>query len=104
MAKPTRLSNDKINEIMASPAVRKALANKAHRIQPRAASIANSAGAEAFAKALRVETGTRPGAQSPTGLKRPYARVIADMDDASRDADRGAALSRTKILRRASGA
>lgn len=104
MAKPLRLSNDKISEIMASPAVRKALENKARRIHPRARSIANGAGATAFATALRVETGTRPGARSPTGLKRPFARVIADMDDAARDADRGADLSRIKILRRASSA
>ncbi len=93
-----------IQEVAESDFVRDAIAAEARRMLPAAQRAAYNAGANAFAKSLRVETGTRPGSKSPTGLRRPYARIIGEDTDEVRDADRGAKLTPTQILRRASRA
>ena len=104
MAGKPKLSNAKINEIMANPAVRAALRAKAARVEPRAKSLAYASGAPGLAKALEVVVGVRPGTNSPTGLRRPFARVRAEITDDIRDSDRGAKLTRRQILRRSSSA
>ncbi len=102
MAKPIKLSTKKINEIMASDAVRDALERKAARVLPRARAIAYSSEAPKLAAALETVPGTRPGTNSPTGLKRPYVRVGAVLTDEIIEEGKRARLSRVKILRRAS--
>ena len=93
-----------IAQALAAPAVAAAGQERATRIMRRAQTMAANAGAVEFAKALRVETGVRPGAQSPHGAKRPYARETADITDEMTDADRGSRMSRNTIMRRASRA
>ncbi|MBM6622669.1 hypothetical protein JTF08_13720 [Micrococcaceae bacterium RIT802] len=104
MAAKLKLSAEKINEMMGSPAVRKAVAAKAARVLPRAKSLAYSSGADGTGKALEVIEGVRPGTKSPSGLRRPYARIRVEVTDEVREQDRGSKLSRRQILRRSSSA
>ena len=81
--------------------VTRALASRAGQVLNRARYEAYKAGRVNFGDALRVETGTRSGAKSPHGIKRPYARVIAAITPERHKADsRKAKASRTEILRR----
>lgn len=95
------LSVDQINAMMQLPTVRAQMMDRAHRALPTVKSAAYSAGAPAFAAALRIESGTRPGTKSEAGLQRPYVRIIADTTDKMDRDDARAKLSRQKILRRA---
>ena len=103
MAKTT-ITAETISKAMDTPTVRAALRAKAARILPRAQRLAYGAGAKEFGDALHVEEGTRPGVKSEGGIKRPYARVSADVTDEVKDADAGAKLTRISILRRSAGA
>ncbi|PFG19872.1 hypothetical protein [Serinibacter salmoneus] len=84
-----------------SPAVREALRRRAEQLLPRAQRLAYTAGANSFAKSLRVEQGTRPGTKAKNGLQRPFARVVGDSTDEIARADAAAKLTRRQILRRA---
>ena len=103
MAKPIQLTPELLTQIAGLPAVRALLEAKARRMLPRAQRLAAQAGALEFGKALRVEQGTRPGDKAD-GFARPYARVTAQVTPEMDAADKGAALSRRQILRRASSA
>lgn len=103
MAK-TKITAETIAKAMDAPAVRAALRARAERILPRAQRNAYGAGAKAFGDELHVEEGTRPGAKSKDGVRRPYARISADVTDTMKDADAGAKLTRISILRRSAGA
>lgn len=69
--------------VLQNPKVREALADTAKRLLPICQRLAYQEGCDEFADSLRIETGTRPGTKSPTGIKRPYARVIAGSEDAA---------------------
>ena len=88
-----------IDQVLASPAVREALYARARLVLPRTQRAAAQAGAVELSKRLRVEQGIRPGAKAG-GFQRPYARVIADIDDDVRKKDRGAKLTPRQIVRR----
>lgn len=94
------VSTEKLNEALQQPGVRKALNARAQRILPTARAVALSVGAKAFSDALRVETGTRPGAKANEGLRRPYARVTAEVTPEMKRADGRTKLTRQQILRR----
>lgn len=98
MAKVT-ITKDLLERAMGTDAVRQALAQRARLVHPRAVRAAADAGALEFAKRLRVEEGVRPGTKSPDGIRRPYARVIADMPEDARKADARSRRSRRSILR-----
>lgn len=98
------LSPKKRQEILDHPSVRAAARAKAARMLPRAQRLAIEAGAPNFAKALRVVEGRRPGSKARDGIKRPFARVTANLTDELKTRDAGAKISRTQILRRASRA
>ena len=90
-----------INAAAAHADVTRALASRAGQVLNRARYEAYKAGRVNFGDALRVEAGTRSGAKSPHGIKRPYARVIAAITPEQHEADsRKAKASRTEILRR----
>jgi hypothetical protein len=101
MAEAFEVSTELLNEAAQTPAVRAALAAMARRLLPRAQRIAAQAGAVQFGRALRVDTGTRPGTRAHGGLQRPYARIVADVSPAMDEADAASSLSRRQILRRA---
>lgn len=98
------LSPEFIARTMASPAVRTALAAKAARVLPAAQTSARAAGAPAFAEALKITTGIRPGTLARNGLKRPYARIGATITPEISAADVRATLTHRLILRRATRA
>lgn len=103
MANPKlTISTRLLNDAMGSNKVRAALRAKANRVLPRAKAIAYSVGATEFAKALKVRDGTRPGTRSPSGFKRPYARVVAAVTPELKKKDGRTSLSRQQILRRGS--
>lgn len=104
VAKPMRVSPELIEAAMNNPAVRAALKAKAERIAPRAQRVAAAAGAVEFGRALHVTEGVRPGTKAEGGVKRPYARVEADLTEEQRIADAGATLTRNQILRRSARA
>lgn len=83
------------------PAVLAALQARGRLILPRAQRDAAKAGAVEFARRLRLESGTRPGAKAAGGFRRPYVRVVADMPEDARQADSRSRLTRREILRRA---
>lgn len=103
MANPkTTISTRLINQAMGSNKVHAALKAKADRVLPRAKAIAYSVGASEFADALEVREGTRPGTNSPSGFKRPYARVVATVTPELKKKDGRTSLTRQQILRRGS--
>lgn len=69
--------------VLENPQVTSALMSTAQRLLPITKRIAYQDGASDFADSLRIETGVRPGAKSPTGIRRPYVRIIAGSEDAS---------------------
>lgn len=69
--------------VLESPEVWEGLNSIAARLLPICQRLALQEGCPEFAESLRIETGTRPGTKSPTGIKRPYARVIAGSEHAS---------------------
>lgn len=71
------------HNVLQNPEVREALNDTAKRLLPICQRLAMQEGCDEFADSLRIETGTRPGTKSPTGIKRPYARVIAGSEDAA---------------------
>jgi len=85
-----------------SAQVREALNARARLILPRAVRVAATAGASQLAARLTTESGTRPGTKATGGMRRPYARVMADMPQDARVADAGAKLTPRAVLRRAS--
>ena len=102
MAKPAKglTVHEAVNAALTHQTVLAALQARANQILGRARYNAYAAGRINFGDALRVETGRRPGTKSPTGLKRPYARVTATITPEQHKADsRNAKASRTKILR-----
>lgn len=97
----TGLSIKQTNDVLASKPVRATVQARADRILPTARSIAFSSGARAFGNSLRAESGIRPGAKSPTGIKRPFTRITGDVTEDIKRADARSKLSRQQILRRA---
>ncbi|MDU3736497.1 MAG: hypothetical protein E6586_08730 [Bifidobacterium scardovii] len=87
--------------VLANPGVRKALNATARRLLPIAKRIAYKEHAPDYADSLRIETGTRPGTKSPTGVKRPYARVIAGSENAAEQEFGGKNMPKRGFLRRA---
>lgn len=84
-------------KILNLPGVKDALQDLAeHQVLPKAASLAASAGLPEYAADLRVEVGVRPKG-------RPYARVIADRDDAEKYEHGDTKTARLRILGRAAG-
>ncbi|WNM27551.1 hypothetical protein RN607_00695 [Demequina capsici] len=96
----TGLSTKKLNEVLQAQAVRSALEARARRVLPRTRAIAYEVGASEFAGELHVEQGTRPGAKADGGLKRPYARIIAELTPEQRKKDGRTRLTRRQILRK----
>lgn len=96
----TGISTDRLNDVLQGAKVKAQLLARAQRALPAARAVAMSAGATEFAKALHVEEGTRPGTGAAGGLKRPYARVVAQLTPEMKLADKGSKLTRQKILRR----
>lgn len=101
--KKMTISTRILNEAMGKPKVRAALKAKADRMLPTAKAVALSVGATEFADALRIAEGTRPGTNSPSGFKRPFARVIADVTPEMKKKDGRTQLTRQQILRRSAG-
>ena len=95
------ISNKKLNELMASPQIRQKLQNKANRILPRAKALAYADGQTEFGKALSTTTGIRSGIKSPTGLRRPYARIGAQITPEMKKADGYTKTTRQQLLRKA---
>lgn len=87
--------------ILESPAVRQGLNDIAARLLPICQRLAYQEGCDDFADSLRIETGTRPGTKSPTGIKRPYARVIAGSEHASEQEHGSLRYPRHNFFRRA---
>lgn len=78
------VDDDWIDEnVLRNTEVRQTLVDTATRLLPICQRLALQEGCPDFADSLRVEMGTRPGTKSPTGIKRPYARVIAGSEHAS---------------------
>lgn len=102
--KPVQISPAFLEQVARNPRVQAALRAKAERILPRAQREAAAAGAVEFGRALHVTEGVRPGTKAQGGLKRPYARVEADITDEMRAADIRAKLTRRQILRRSARA
>jgi hypothetical protein len=98
------IGTEQINKAMRSPEVMKSLEARAARILPRTRALAYAANQPLFARALRVETGVRPGTQSQVGVRRSYARVTATLTPQilaeSRRAVRAGKPTRQMILRR----
>lgn len=99
----SQIGSETIAKAMDTPAVRAALRAKAQRIHPRAQRLAAQAQAFAFADALEVTEGTRPGTKAG-GFRRPYARVGATVTEELKAADAKAKMPRRSILRRSAGA
>lgn len=98
------IGRDVIDRAARTDTVRKALADKADRILPRAKRLALSANMPDFAAALHREDGTRPGTKSEKGIKRPFSRVIADNEAAESQEHGNVGVPKAAILRRAMGA
>ncbi|MGU3409115.1 hypothetical protein ACLBWP_03325 [Microbacterium sp. M1A1_1b] len=98
------ISKSTLDEAAATPVVRAALRAKAKRVLPRAQRLAYAAGAKAFGDSLRIEEGTRPGTKSPSGIKRPFVRVIATSADAAAQEHGDVGVPKQAILRRSAGA
>lgn len=96
------LSTDKLNEVMRTGEVRRALRQKAQRALPRTKAIAYQVGAAEFAEALRVDEGVRPGTRARGGLRRSYARITAEVTPEMQRKDARARMTRRMILRRGS--
>ena len=90
-----------IQQAAQSDSVRRALLAEAQRLLPIAQRIAYQEHATAFGDSLHIEAGTRPGTKARQGLKRPYARVIADSEDAEAQEHGTAQKAKTMILARA---
>ena len=101
MTKPVEITSATLDQVIESPRVREALHARGRLLLPRAQRIAATADAPIFGKAVRLEEGTRPGVKSPTGLKRPYARITAPLSEPVMREARRSRLSPQKILRRA---
>lgn len=101
VAQEPKISRETLDQVIQTTTVQQVLARRAALVLPRAQREAAKAGRTQLAKALRVETGVRPGSKAG-GFKRPYARVIADYPEEARKADAGAKLTPRVILRRAS--
>jgi hypothetical protein len=93
--------NDIVRQALQAPAVREGLRDRRDIVLARARREAFAAGATEFAESLHAESGTRPGTKSPTGIKRPFERVIADSDDASDREHGNRGVPKQAILRRA---
>lgn len=76
------IGRDILDAVSSAPPTRAALTDRARQILPVAVGIARSEGAAEFAASLRIESGTRPGAHSSEGIRRPFSRVIATSPDA----------------------
>lgn len=96
----TGISTQQLNTLLQSGTVRRALRDRAARTLPRTRAIAYSTGAAEFAKALEVEEGIRPGAGAQDGLRRPYARIRAEITPEMKRLDGRTQLTRRMILRR----
>jgi hypothetical protein len=81
-----------------------ALERRATAMLSRTRALAYAANQPLFARALRVETGVRPGTQSRLGIRRSYARVTATLTPEiiaeGRRAVRAGKPNRQMILRR----
>lgn len=88
--------------VLQNQEVRQALSDTARRLLPICQRLALQEGCPRFADSLRVETGTRPGTKSPTGIKRPYARVIAGSEDAGEQEHGSLRYPRHNFMNRAS--
>ena len=89
------------HNVLQNPEVREALNDTAKRLLPICQRLAMQEGCDQFADSLRIETGTRPGTKSPTGIKRPYARVIAGSEHASEQEHGSLRYPRHNFFRRA---
>jgi hypothetical protein len=98
------VSRETINRAAQSPAVRRALQMKRDRVLARAQRLAIAAGLPEYGRSLRGEDGTRPGTRSPTGIKRPFSRVIATSADATSTEYGDQGVQKRAILRRSMGA
>lgn len=94
--------NDGITEAMQTDTVRNGIADVADGILPSAVAIARSAGANAFADALRRSDGIRPGTEAVGGFRRPYSRVESNAEGAEAVEHGDAGVTRQSILARAS--
>lgn len=99
--KELQITEATLDQVIRSPQVRAALRAQGRILLPRAQRVAAQANAPLLGKALRMVDGTRPGTKSPTGLRRPYVRVTADLTDPILKEARQAKLSPQKIMRRA---
>lgn len=104
MARPLQVTPALLEQVANMPAVKAKLRDKAERVLPRAQRIAAAADALELGRRLHVEEGVRPGTKADGGLRRPYARIAAKIDDDLKDKDARAKLTRRQILRRASRA
>lgn len=100
MAKP-KITTKTLDAALHHPDVEAALRRRAGVVLPRIQALAYAAGLPALARGLKVTTGTRPGAQASAGLRRPYARVVAEKTPAIDAEARRARVSPRKIARRA---
>jgi hypothetical protein len=98
------IDRNTIAKAAASPVVRQALRDKRDRVLARARRLAYTAGAPEFARSLRGEGGTRPGTKSPSGIRRPYERVIATSADAASREYGNKGVRKDAILRRSMSA
>lgn len=98
-----KISDRVLDAAMHHPEVMRDVRARAERLLPSVRATAYAANAPALARELRVVTGVRPGAKARGGLKRPFARITAEITPPVRVEMRGAKLSPRKILRRGAG-
>lgn len=87
--------------VLSNPAVRDALDAKARRIAPIVKRIALKDGDRSYAESVRIQTGRRPGAKSPTHVARPYARVVIGDEHATEKEHGSKYFPKKGFLRRA---
>lgn len=102
MDKQAQLSSKTFDQALQSDPVRRALAARAARMLPKAQLEAAKAGRLQLAKALKVQSGVRPGTKAKGGMKRPFYRIYADYPEELSKLDSRARLTSREVLRRAS--
>ena len=99
MGKKPQITSKTLEQVLDASSVRSSLTKRARLILPGTQRVAAQAGARELAKRLHVEQGVRPGTKAG-GFQRPYARVIAEIDDELKQIDARSRLTRRQILRR----
>lgn len=102
--KKTTVTKATLEQALYSAAVDKALRARAGSLLPRTRALAYSHNLPTLARALDIETGIRPGGKASGGIRRPYARITAQMTTQMRRESARAHMSPKRLMRRAASA